>query len=56
MISPINSTAVTASQLSQPPSQQPSAPQTPKAKQDSVQLSQAALAAAGDADHDGDSH
>ncbi len=40
----------TQSAVSRPPAQQPAS-----AKQDSVQLSAAAKAAAGDVDHDGDS-
>jgi hypothetical protein len=58
MISP-NSSAIAASQISAAQNSAPKAPATPapaSQPQDTVHLSAAALAASGDADHDGDSH
>jgi hypothetical protein len=58
MISPISS-AIAASQISAAQNSAPKAPATPapaSQPQDTVHLSAAALAASGDADHDGDSH
>jgi hypothetical protein len=54
MINPVSSGSVVSSVSQQ---SQPSAkPATNSAPQDTVHVSKQALAAAGDADHDGDSH
>jgi hypothetical protein len=45
-----------AAQSSSPAPKSPAPPAPKSQKQDSVQLSKAALTASGDVDHDGDSH
>ena len=56
MINSISSvSSLYATCATQAPQTPPAAPQT-DSPQDTVHLSQAALAAAGDVDHDGDSH
>jgi hypothetical protein len=57
MIQPVSSlSSVYSTGATQSPQPAPAAQQKTNSSQDSVHLSQAALAAGGDADHDGDSH
>jgi hypothetical protein len=57
MITPVSSSSsLYAADSVQSAQTQAAAPQKKEQAQDSVQLSAAALAASGDADHDGDSH
>ena len=56
MISPISSLSSLYAQGATQSTQSRPAAQPKTAAQDTVQLSKAALAAAGDRDHDGDSH
>jgi hypothetical protein len=55
MISPVSHPPANNYTPSQP-TQNQAPPQKPQPKQDTVQISDAAKAASGDADHDGDSH
>jgi len=57
MISPVSSLASPQATGQAPPTPNPpAAPKKSAPPQDTVHLSQAALAATGDKDHDGDSH
>jgi hypothetical protein len=56
MVSPVSSSSAALYATNATPAAPPPAPAKSNPPQDTVHLSQAAQSAAGDADHDGDSH